>query len=372
MVWLGEPYEVVAEEASGSDQGWILQPWPDPEVMRTVFRLDEAWIEAHAVADEDHRRGRVIRWLSLPVAPLLALAPARLQRWWQDSWGFPAAAATLVSAVFELVAGGVGVVQVLALTFGSDWFLSGPFRLAAVIGPALFAEALVRLATAAARAEPMGSVVGLPLALLFPAAPAPRQSTRPVVRLEKAESGVLEVFSETIRRDWVPDGVLRYRGRPYRLAGLENLGSGWRYRFERTDDEAVGPPLRLTETTRRMEAADRGQPPSIIRTTLVTAVMCMAPRRYQERWARHLGVRPLWFTLLGAGAELVGGWINLEQGSGGGSSTPAVNLFFLVEAVTRLALLVSTGRPVGSVLGWAANPLLARMMPEGRDEGMGE
>jgi hypothetical protein len=370
VVWQGEPYEVVAVETSGSEQGWILQPWPHPEVMRTVFRLDEAWVEECAVADEEYRRGTVIRWLSIPLAPLLALAPARLQRQWQDSWGFPATAATLVSAVLEFAAGGVGVVQLLALTFGLDWFLAGFLRLVAVIGPVLTAEGLVRLATAAARGEPMGSAACLPLVLLLPAPPVPQQPTRPVVHLEDDESDVLEVLSEVIRRDWVPDGVLRYRGRPYRLVGLKKVGSGWRYRFERTGDESVGRPLRLTESTRRPEAADRDRPPSAIRTTMVTAVMCMAPRKYQERWARHLAVRPVWFTLLGAGAELVGGWINLEHGSGsGGSSTLGVNLFFLVEAVTRLALLVSTGRPVGSILGWIAHPLLARMMPEDGDEG---
>ena len=150
MEWLGEPYEVIAEGGSGAEKQWTLRPWPDPEVMRTAFRLDEAWVEACAVADKQHRRGRVIRWLSIPAAPLLAMAPARLQRQWQDSWGFPAAAATLVSAALEFAAGGVGVVQLLAITFGADWFLTGPLRLVAVIGPALSAEGLVRLATAAA------------------------------------------------------------------------------------------------------------------------------------------------------------------------------------------------------------------------------
>jgi hypothetical protein len=362
---------VVAEERSRSETRWIFRPWQDSEVMRTVFRLDEAWVEALAVAEQEHRRRGVIRWLSAPLAPLLAMAPARLQRQWHDSWGFPAVAATLVSAIFELAAGGVGVVQLLAVTLGADWFLTGPLRLVAVIGPALAAEALVRLATAAANGEPMGSAAGLPLVLLFPGTPTPQHPPRPVVHLEDEESDVLEVHSDVIRRDWVHDGVLRYRGRAYRLVGLEMLGSGWRYRFELTDDEAVGPPLRLTVSNRRPEVADRARPPSVIRTTMVTAAICMSPRRYQERWAQHLGVRPVWFTLLGAAAELVGGWINLGHDSGGGgSSTLAVNLFFLVEAVTRLALLVSTGRPVGSVLGWIAHPLLARMMPEDGDEGM--
>jgi hypothetical protein len=294
VVWLGEAYEVVAKEVSGSGQGWILQPWSDPEVMRAVFQLDTAWIDAHAATDESHRRGRVLRLMSFPVAPLLALAPARFQRRWRDSWGFPASMATFVSAVLELAAGSVGLVQLLALTFGADWFLPGLCRVFAVIGPVLSADAIVRLSAVAAQAEPVGSILGLPLVL-------------------------------------------------------------------------------LDRAKRRAELSDRGHPPTIVRTTIVTAVMCIAPRTYQERWARHLGVRPVWFTLLGAGAELVGGWINLEQGAtDGGFPTLTVNLYFLVEAVARFALLMSTGRPVGSVLGWIVRPLLARMVPPGQNSEAGD
>lgn len=371
VVWLEELYEVVGVEVSGSERSWILQPWPDAQVMRTAFRLDEMWIEERAGADEDQRRQRLLHMVSLPAAPVLALAPARLQRRWRDSWGFPAAAATAVSAIFELAAGCVGVVQLLALTVGAEWYLPDPLRLMVVIGPALSAEAIVRLATAVARAEPLGSVVGLPLALLWPAVPPPQQPSRPLVQLEDVESGVLEIYSEELRRDWVPEGVMRYRGMEYRLTGLESVGTGWRYRFESTDDEATGPALKLAQRPRREQTAGGVRPPSAIRTTVVTAIVCMAPRRYQEWWARHLGVRSVWFTLLGAGAELFGGWVNLEHGATGGRSwTLAMNLFFVVEAVTRLALLVSTGRPVGSILGWALHPLLARMMPGSRDEGM--
>ena len=370
VLWRGQAYEVVGGHVSGCERGWILEPWPDPEVMRAVFRLDEDWIGSHAAAEEEQRRNRLIRRVSLPAAPLLALAPARLQRQWRDSWGFPAAGATLVSAICELAAGGVGVVQLLVIVSGSEWFLPEPVRWIAVIGPALSAEALVRLACAA-RSEPIGSFLGLPLALVPKSAPVEQHLSRPEVSLEGAEGGGLEIVSDVLRRDWVPDGVLRYRGDAYRLAGLENLGSGWRYRFERTDSEASGPQLHLARIVERSEARERARSPSLVRTTIVSAVTCMAPSRYQERWARHLGVRPVWFTLLGAGSELLGGWINLEHGSSVGASPSlsfmALNLFFVVEAVVRLALLVLTGKPIGSVFGWAVQPLLEKMMPEEHD-----
>jgi hypothetical protein len=258
--------------------------------MRTVFHLDTASVEARAVAERGDRRARIFRLLSFPLAPLLGLAPARVQRRWRDSWGFPAGVATSTSALVELAVGGLGLVQLLALVFGADWFLPETVRSLALIGPVLAAEAIVRLVAAAAQNEPVGSVLGVPLAL------------------------------------------------------LERPG-------------------------RRRDIPDRGPPASIVRTTALTAVMCIAPRMYQERWARHLGLRPAWLTLLGAGAELLGGWVNLERGStGDGLSSLSLNLLFVVEGVARLAMLVATGRPVGTVLGWCARPLLARMMPGVRDE----
>lgn len=132
------------------------------------------------------------------------------------------------------------------------------------------------------------------------------------------------------------------------------------------------PLLLLDRNPGRGTIADRVRPPRIVRTTIATAVMCMAPRTYQERWARHLGVRAVWFTLLGAAAELFGGWVNLGHGSTRDFSSLAVNLVFILEAVVRLALLISTGRPVGSLLGWVVQPLLARLMPGESDSGFGE
>ena len=40
------------------------------------------------------------------------------------------------------------------------------------------------------------------------------------------------------------------------------------------------------------------------------------------------------------------------------------NLFFIIEAVTRLGWVVRTGEPLGSVLGLPLTPLLERVLPE--------
>ena len=95
------------------------------------------------------------------------------------------------------------------------------------------------------------------------------------------------------------------------------------------------------------------------------SLACLAPGRTQERWGRHLEVRPAWFTILGAGAELVGGVVNLEQSSPDEATLQLlVNLFFMIEGVARCFLLVVRGRPVGSLLGVPLGPILERWIPD--------
>jgi hypothetical protein len=363
-MWQDSPYEVTAESEVASGCRWTLQMWPDGEAMRTVCRLDSDWVESLAADEVERRRASTLRKWSIPVAPLLAVVPAAIQRKWQSEWGFPAILASQISALIELGAGAAGLTQSLALAFQGDWFLPGPLRFLAFVGPFAMAEGLVRLNVAFGHGEPIGSLVGLPAALLQKReSKGPSVSVPTVHRLDD-DGGCLELSSEIQRRDWVGEGVLMYRGHTYRVSACERLGVRWLYRFERVSDVEGMPRLRLWTELKSVPPVDRPTPPSVLRTTLVTALICLAPRVFQERWGRHLKVRPAWFTLLGAGAELLGGWVNLGQSSTvGGSWLFVLNLFILVEGVARIALLASSGRPVGSILGWLARPLLDRLVP---------
>jgi hypothetical protein len=358
----GAPFQVVERQRAGGGEAWTLQPWSEDGAMRGVFTLDEAWVSGLERERASERAARR-RWWLLPVVPLLGFAPASLQTSWELRWGFPAATATLLSALAELALATVGVVHALASAFGGPGMGSGPLAWLGLASPLLLVESFVRLKHVSAAQEPIGSALCLPLSLLEP----PRQSavddTAPAVRGFDRSAGSLELWSPIHRVDWAADGVLWYRDEPYRLASVGREGRGWIYAFGRLEAAAEGAALRLMPPVSRPLPSTRGRPPGLARSTVATALACLAPRDLQEAWARRIDVRPVLLTILGAGAECCGALINLQSGAGAGSSVAlTVNLIVLVEGGARFALLIGSGRPAGTLLGLALRPLLARLL----------
>jgi hypothetical protein len=132
----GLPFEVVDRQRAGSGEAWTLRPWPEDEAMRGVFPLDEAWV-AGLERDRLGDRSARLRWWLLPVVPLLGFAPASLQASWELRWGFPALAATLLSALGELVLATLGIVHTLASAFGGTRMASGPLTWLGLASPLL-------------------------------------------------------------------------------------------------------------------------------------------------------------------------------------------------------------------------------------------
>ena len=141
--------------------------------------------------------------------------------------------------------------------------------------------------------------------------------------------------------------------------------------------EPVGSPLGLPFLVLRRTDPDPGpdshrprrfegegdQAPNPIRNAWITALSCLAPRDLQEEWAPRMGLRPAWLTIGGAGAEALGGLVNLQATSAGELSVWfGMNVFFLLEGLGRLALLIATGGPVGSLLGIPLRRWLERAM----------
>jgi hypothetical protein len=364
VVWRDIPFEAVNRSAAGRGDRWVLRRWDEASAMRGVFKLDSESVREIAERAVAEARGRQARRTTLLLLPLLGLAPARLQKRWADTWGFNAERATQISAIFEMLAGALGIIQIAAAAFGGEFFM--PLVLA-LPGPLLFAFGTARLTLVFADGEPVGSPVGLPL-LLFTPKPTPQiDRSAPVVRSFDETEEMLELVSPVLRRDWDRDGTLRYRGSHYRLQRTGQEGRSWVYWFGRCAGDDPGdrelrlaPPPETPYVPRHAES----EPPSILCTALVSAAVTLGPRSDQEVWGAHLGVHPMWLTVIGASAELVGGVVNLRNDLGPEASLLVLLDFFLVgEGLLRIGSAL-TGRPVGSVFGWALRPLYRRWLPE--------
>ena len=373
VVWLDEPFEVIAVSRTPSGERWDLRPWPENEVMRGVFRLGESSIETLAGERLEGRTRRFQFWLTVPLLPVLGLLPGKMQSRWHRDWGFPAAMATLLSAVVELAVAALGVIHLLAQGIGGVSFLPPALSWLGLVSPVLFIESVVRLKHFGAHQEPIGSAVSLPLALLERSEPEQDRLDQPEVRRVDPATGKLELWSPVHRADWTLDGVLRFRDRLYMIEKLEASGGGWLYHFTRAQPDGKAARLRLaprpqgpvqTLSVGPGAGPDRG--PGVVATAGLTALACMAPGDIQERWASWINVRPSVLTLAGAGAEIVGGLTNIGTGQfDGGPWWLMLDLFFVAEGMVRCILLVLSGGPVGSVLGLILRPLLEAWMPDG-------
>ena len=365
VLWRGHPYEVAARKTVGDGTLWSLRPWPEAVTMRAVLTLDAAGVAGCAERATAARRRDRGRWWALPLFPLLGLAPATMQQRFSERWGYSAEAATWTSAIVEILLGGFGLVQDLALAFGGEWFLPPWLRWAVFVGPLICVEGLVRLVLAGSLSEPVGSIFGLPLLLLEPEPARIESRPAPEVRALDEASGVLELVSPEYRPDWHGEGVLPYRGRCFTLERTGREGGSWIYRFVTCEDPGADLPrlrLRPSFVPPGPSPAAVAKPPSIIGTTLMTAAVTLGPRDDQERWASHLKVRPVWLTVVGAASELVGGIGNLDRDLETG--TPLMILLGIVlvgEGLLRLGSAVS-GRPMGSVFGWVLRPLYRRYL----------
>ncbi len=363
VVWRERTYKVVGRTEVGRGARWTLQPWDELAAMRGVFKLERESVQEIADLAAVTVRSMRTRKSTALLLPVLGLAPARLQKKWADDWGLNAERATQISAVCEMLFGAVGIVQVAASAFGGELFM--PTWLA-YSGVFFFASGFVRLALVAADGEPVGSVLGLALLPWVPKPSPAIPGVAPSVRPFDEESEVLVLESPILRRDWDRDGILLFRGKFFRLERAEHEGRIWVYSFAREDHGdgedrvlRLAPPPSLSLTA---PEADRDAP-SFLRTMLTTAAVTMGPAPDQERWSVELGTRAVWLTVMGAGAELVGGIANLQGDLGSTHQLLVLLDFFLVgEGLLRLASAF-IGRPMGSVFGWILRPLYRPYLP---------
>lgn len=183
-------------------------------------------------------------------------------------------------------------------------------------------------------------------------------------------AGTVQLAAAAFGGEFFMPPLLALPGPPLFLSGVVRLVMVF------ADGEPIGSPLGLPfllltprgefdvhppPSLHQVEAG--GPPPSFLRTTLVSAAVTLGPASDQLLWAEELGVSALWLTVAGAGAELVGGFANLQSDL---DAAPAwlvlFDLFLIGEGLLRLGSTL-VGRPMGSVFGWVLRPLYRRHLP---------
>lgn len=165
--WEDRIYEVLAAEPrSDGTMRYRLAPWEESQAIRSFERYDAEAERARSAARQDLAAGiRKRRW-SIVLGPFAGLLPGSVQKGMEREFGAPALAMTISSALPLSVIGFLGLFRNLLEVAGGQ--LGWPAWVAppGPIAMYLFVESALRLASAIAGGEPMGS---LPLVLAYTA-----------------------------------------------------------------------------------------------------------------------------------------------------------------------------------------------------------
>lgn len=157
--WEGRVFEVRgAEPLPGGGVRYRLAPWTEGHAIRRLERYDEASEGARAGEQESRRGGLRRRRFAVLFAPFAGLLPGAVQKDMESEFGAPAIAMTISSAAPLFVVGFLGALERLVASLGGGLGLPGwltpPFPLAVY----LVIESALRLGSAVAMGEPMGSL----------------------------------------------------------------------------------------------------------------------------------------------------------------------------------------------------------------------
>ena len=169
--WEERLFEVVAAEPR-PDGGirYRLAPWEEGQAIRRLERYDEETERAREDTRRDLAAGiRKRRW-SIAFAPLAGLLPGSVQKRMEHEFGAPSLAMTTASAAPLFVIGFLGMFRTLLMVLGGGHGIRAgggwPGWLAPDFPIALYltTESAIRLGSAIAQGEPMGS---LPVVLAY-------------------------------------------------------------------------------------------------------------------------------------------------------------------------------------------------------------
>jgi len=157
--WGGGIYEVLdAEPTVGGGMRYRLDAWPENHAIRRLERYDEVSETIREGDRRDRRSDHGKRRLAILLAPLAGLLPADIQKKMERDFGAPALKMTIASAVPLFCMGFLGLVAFLVGNAGGTMDLPGWIAPSLPIAAYLFGESALRLASAIAGQEPMGSL----------------------------------------------------------------------------------------------------------------------------------------------------------------------------------------------------------------------
>ena len=174
-----------------------LAPWPENHAIRRLEHYDEVSEDLRAADRRDRRSDDGKRRLAVLLSPLAGLLPADVQKKMERDFGAPALLLTIASAVPLFLVGFLGLVAFLVGNAGGTLDTPGWITPSLPIALYLFGESALRLASAIAGQEPMGSlpvVFGFTLwrALRKPGAPIEPQAIPTAAALD--EQGLQDRF----------------------------------------------------------------------------------------------------------------------------------------------------------------------------------
>ena len=336
VAWCDQLYEAVSVERNEGVEKWQLAPWPEGEAARNIDRLDVDRMTSLCAEAIDLKNSRTMRRVLVLFAPLTGLMPVVVQRHWETTCNFPAARATIISALVEMGIGGW-------------WALNlGPVLLG-FFGWLLFAEGMVRLGYALSRDVPLGSFVAKPFDRVFRRPITVPETTNRRFEVIRWDLGDQEMSLEMgdLRTDWNIDGILRFRGSLWRLVEIVPGGGRVVCHFEGVPD---GSPVTLSLVPPEPKEIHRERGRGWVHDMTRFVLLSFAARRFQEQLVPDLGLGIRTLTWISAGVELFGGTVNL-LGSGPRDTLVGLDLLFVIEGAYRLVNTAVTGLPVGSVLG---------------------
>jgi hypothetical protein len=156
--WGGRLFEVRrADPLPEGGMRYALTPWEEGHAIRRLERYDEDSERGRGRAREDTASRIRRRRLSILLAPLAGLLPGAVQTDMESEYGAPAIAMTISSALPLFIVGLLGVFQRLLDGLGGGLGLPGWMTPPGPLAVYLLGESALRLGSAIAMGEPMGS-----------------------------------------------------------------------------------------------------------------------------------------------------------------------------------------------------------------------